>query len=236
MSSERTTAALELAGDTKRVTTGSGVLSRVDEVFAGTFGDAAAIVVADGNTWAAAGWQVHEHLEAAGRPLREPYVFPGEPTLYAEDGAIETLVGALRAHEAIPVAVGSGTLNDIVKRAAFETDRPYMVVGTAASMDGYTSFGAAITKDGYKQTLSCPAPRAVLADLEVLTRAPAEMTQRATPISWPRSRPARTGSWPTRWKSSPSTTACGTSSRARSGRPREAPRSSRPAIRGRWTT
>ena len=47
-----------------------------------------------------------------------------------------------------------------------------MSVGTAASMDGYTAFGAAITKDGYKQTMTCPAPRAVLADLDVLTGRP----------------------------------------------------------------
>jgi glycerol-1-phosphate dehydrogenase [NAD(P)+] len=177
MSSERTSAALKLAGDTRSVTTGSGVLSRVDEVFAETFGNAAAVVVADGKTWEAAGQQVQEQLETAGRTLREAYVFPGEPTLYAEYGNITTLAESLRGHDAIPVAVGAGTLNDIVKRAAHETDRPYMVVGTAASMDGYTSFGAAITKDGYKQTLSCPAPRAVLADLDVLTAAPAEMTQ-----------------------------------------------------------
>lgn len=177
MSSERTNAALKLAGDTKTVTTGSGVLSRVDEVFAKTFGDAPAVVVADDLTWEAAGQQVQQQLEAAARTLREPYVFPGEPTLYAEYGNITTLAESLRGHDAIPVAVGAGTLNDIVKRAAYETDRPYMVVGTAASMDGYTSFGAAITKDGYKQTLSCPAPRAVLADLDVLTAAPADMTQ-----------------------------------------------------------
>jgi glycerol-1-phosphate dehydrogenase [NAD(P)+] len=177
MSSERMTAALRLAGDTRSVTTGSGVLSRVDEVFAETFGDVPAVVVADQNTWAAAGRQVQERLEGAGRTLLEPYVFPGEPTLYAEYGNITTLAESLRGHDAIPIAVGAGTLNDIVKRAAHETDRPYMVVGTAASMDGYTSFGAAITKDGYKQTLSCPAPRAVLADLDVLTAAPGEMTQ-----------------------------------------------------------
>ena len=56
------------------------------------------------------------------------------------------------------MAVGSGSLNDIVKRAAHETGRPYLVVATAASMDGYTAFGAAITRDGYKQTMTCPAP------------------------------------------------------------------------------
>jgi glycerol-1-phosphate dehydrogenase [NAD(P)+] len=43
-------------------------------------------------------------------------------------------------------------------------------------MDGYTAFGAAITKDGYKRTMTCPAPRAVVADLDVLTGAPPAMT------------------------------------------------------------
>jgi glycerol-1-phosphate dehydrogenase [NAD(P)+] len=43
-------------------------------------------------------------------------------------------------------------------------------------MDGYTAFGASIEKDGLKQTLSCPAPRAVVADLEVLEQAPKDMT------------------------------------------------------------
>ena len=50
-----------------------------------------------------------------------------------------------------------------------------MAVATAASMDGYTAFGASIMRDGVKQTFSCPAPRAVIADMDVLRRAPAEM-------------------------------------------------------------
>src|SRR4029453_7065088 len=91
----------------------------------------------------------------------------------------------LSGHDAVPVAVGSGSLNDIVKRAAHEAGRPYLGVATAASMDGYTAFGAAITRAGYKQTMTCPAPRplvaaraprALVADLEVLAGAPADMT------------------------------------------------------------
>jgi glycerol-1-phosphate dehydrogenase [NAD(P)+] len=115
-------------------------------------------------------------LEATGRAVVDPYVFPGRPTLHAEYGNITTLVGWLRTHDAVPVAVASGTLNDIVKRAAHECDRPYLAVPTAASVDGYTSFGASITKDGFKQTLSCPAPRAAVVDLDVLAAAPAIMT------------------------------------------------------------
>jgi len=47
-----------------------------------------------------------------------------------------------------------------------------MCVATAASMDGYTAFGASITVDGSKQTFDCPAPRAVLADLDIIANAP----------------------------------------------------------------
>jgi glycerol-1-phosphate dehydrogenase [NAD(P)+] len=51
-----------------------------------------------------------------------------------------------------------------------------MCVATAASMDGYTAYGASITKDGSKQTFDCPAPQVVVADLDVIEAAPQEMT------------------------------------------------------------
>ncbi len=176
MNDERINAALREATDTENVTIGSGVLASVDDLFGKSFGDRPAVVVADENTFAVAGEEVQRYLKEAGRELVEPYVFPGEPTLYAEYANIEKLVEAFRGHEAIPVAVGSGTLNDIVKRASYECGRPYLCVGTAASMDGYTAFGASIEKDGLKQTLSCPAPKTVLADLDVLVDAPPDMT------------------------------------------------------------
>src|SRR5215211_3426012 len=176
MNNERINTALRHATDTQNVTIGAGALVSVDDLFRQSFGDEAAVVVADENTFAVAGEEVQRHLEAGGRKLAEPYVFPGQPTLYAGYGNIETLIEALHVHDAIPIAVGSGTLNDIVKRASYECDRPYLCVATAASMDGYTAFGAAITKEGYKQTMTCPAPRAVLADVDILVNAPLRMT------------------------------------------------------------
>jgi glycerol-1-phosphate dehydrogenase [NAD(P)+] len=148
------------------------VLGSVDSVFEQCFGDQAAVVVADGNTYAAAGEQVEGHLGDAARDLRDAYVYPGSPTLYAAHENVTPLVEALAPHDVIPVAVGAGTLNDIVKRAAHELERPYMVVATAASMDGYSSFGASLSQGGWKQTMTCPAPRAVVADLGVLQHAP----------------------------------------------------------------
>jgi glycerol-1-phosphate dehydrogenase [NAD(P)+] len=173
---ERIKAALPDASDTKDVVIGPGVLGLVDDLFGRSFGDQPAVVVADENTFKVAGEDVHHRLETGGRTLVDPYIFPGQPTLRSEYGNITKLVASLRTHDAVPVAVASGTLNDIVKRAAYECDRPYLAVATAASVDGYTSFGASITKEGFKQTLTCPAPRAVVADLDVLTAAPAIMT------------------------------------------------------------
>jgi glycerol-1-phosphate dehydrogenase [NAD(P)+] len=172
MNDQRINEALRDATDTRNVTIGSGVLASVDELFGQSFGDQRAVVVADEKTFEVAGEEAQKNLEAAGRQTVEPYIFPSRPMLYAGYDNIQTLIGSLREHDAIPVAVGSGTLNDIVKRAAYECDRPYLCVGTAASMDGYTSFGASIAKEGRKQTLECPAPRALLGDVDVLVNAP----------------------------------------------------------------
>ncbi len=176
MSYDPVAAALRDASDTREFVTGNGVLADVDALFARAFGKGAAVVVADENTFAAAGETVHARLSAAGREVAPPIVFPGRPTLAADFDNVLALEARLRPVDAIPVAVGSGTLNDLTKLAAHRVGRPYMVVGTAASMDGYTSYGAAIAKDGFKQTMECPAPRAVLADLDVLMRAPQGMT------------------------------------------------------------
>lgn len=175
MNSERIDAALQKASDTRCVLIGDGALEAVDVVLAQCFDDRPAVVVADETTWAVAGAAVHERLGAAGRTLENAIVFPAAPAMYADMANVLALEERLRGLDAVPVVVGSGTLNDITKLAAHRAGRQYMVVGTAASMDGYTAFGAAITEDGFKQTMSCPAPRAVLADLAILKRAPASM-------------------------------------------------------------
>ena len=79
----------------------------------------------------------------------------------ADYANVEKVRDALASRDTIPVAVGSGTLNDLVKRASHELDRRYVVVATAASMDGYTAFGAALTRDGYKQTMTSQSAPAV---------------------------------------------------------------------------
>jgi len=176
MGEERIRAALAGATDTGQVAVGPRALDAVADVVERSVGARPVAVVADATTWRVAGEEVQRRLEAAGHATEAPYRFPSGTFVAASYDNVERVRDALAGHDAVPVAVGSGSLNDIVKRAAHEAGRPYVVVATAASMDGYTAFGAAITRDGYKQTMTCPAPRAVVADLEVLAGAPPPMT------------------------------------------------------------
>jgi glycerol-1-phosphate dehydrogenase [NAD(P)+] len=141
VSTDRIQAALEGATDTREVLLGAGVLGEVGAVFERAFGDRAAVVIADETTFEVAGKRAGQLLADGGRALAEPYVFPATPTLHADYDNVIPLARFLRATDAIPVAVGSGTLNDLVKRASHEVERPYLTVATAASVDGYTSFG-----------------------------------------------------------------------------------------------
>jgi glycerol-1-phosphate dehydrogenase [NAD(P)+] len=163
--------ALSKARETRCLELGSGVLARTPGVFHQLFGDKPVLVVADANTFAAAGQAVQEAFRRAGHPFREPFVFT-EPDLYAEHRHVAALEEALQRHKAIPVAVGSGTINDLTKLAAHRAGRPYLAVATAASMDGYTAFAASISVDGWKQTIHCPAPAGVVADMDVICAAP----------------------------------------------------------------
>lgn len=165
------------AADTEVVEVGRGVLSRTGAILgAALFSEGQpALVVADERTWAAAGEAVTASLRVAGVSVLDPLVFPGHPALYASYDNSQTIRERLRATGATGVAVGSGTVNDLVKLASGELGRRYAVVGTAASMDGYSGFGAPMSQDGVKLTLPCPAPAVVIIDLDVAAAAPSNM-------------------------------------------------------------
>jgi glycerol-1-phosphate dehydrogenase [NAD(P)+] len=165
--------ALQSARDTKQLAVRGGVRHDTERVFAERFAGQTAIVVADKITFHAAGRDVCRSFEAAGQKTATPFIFDSD--VYAEERCVDQLRAALARIDAVPIAVGSGTINDLTKLAAHQLDRSYMAVATAASMDGYTAYGASITSKGSKQTFDCPAPLVVLADLDVIAAAPAGM-------------------------------------------------------------
>ena len=184
MASEMIEKALARATDTRACEIGDGVLEKVPSLFRTWFPSATqAVVVCDPRTRAAAGERVEALLAAAGVAVSEHVLEPGGKSFhgdyrYAEEvrEAIRSVGGAAAGESLVPVAVGSGVVNDVTKRAAGELDIPYLTVGTAASVDGYSSFGAALrSPEGAKQTYLCPAPRVIVADLDVMRTAPAWM-------------------------------------------------------------
>ncbi len=164
--------ALAAAATTQFLEIDCGALRAVPAVFNAAFPKQnVAALIADRNTFAAAGEVVQGLLKAAGIDVRTHVIT--DPALNAEWKYVEELDGVIASNgEATPVVVGSGVLNDLVKLAAYRASRQYLCVATAASMDGYTAYASSITCKGSKQMFDGPAPRAVVADLNVIAQAP----------------------------------------------------------------
>jgi len=134
-------------------------------------------VVADVRTWDVCGRQVEEVLKKAGidtaRVLVPDRLNAGP---MCDDVTVQPLVRKLRGvGPELVVAVGSGVINDLSKWAAFQLGIPYLVVATAASMNGYSSANVAPTIGGVKMLIEARAPLAVLAEPRIIEQSPAEM-------------------------------------------------------------
>lgn len=129
------------------------------------------LLVADGNTFAAAGKQTLDALDAK---QVETVIFDGNVILVPNENAIHAVTERLQGIDLI-VGVGSGVIQDLCKFVSFASGVPYLVVATAPSMDGYASSGAAMITDGMKVTYPAGLPLAIVADTEVLANAPMEM-------------------------------------------------------------
>ncbi len=167
--------ALLHADDTKQVRIGTGTLAELVQEYRLCFGEQLVKIIADPTTFRIAGQQVYDLLKNAGISVESPFIFDSAE-IHAEMKHISLLKDVFSTTNAVPIAVGSGTINDLVKYTSSLFKRPYMIVGTAASMDGYTSFGASIEYNACKQTFNCPAPMAVLLDMDIVSKAPQNMS------------------------------------------------------------
>jgi glycerol-1-phosphate dehydrogenase [NAD(P)+] len=100
----------------------------------------------------------------------------GEEQPVATDAQVELLEGVMEKEDiALGIAVGSGTVTDIIKAASFGRSIHWLSYGTAASMNGYTSAIAALYVGGLKSTVPVRAALGVYADPEVVAKAPLEL-------------------------------------------------------------
>jgi glycerol-1-phosphate dehydrogenase [NAD(P)+] len=103
--------------------------------------------------------------------------------VHAEYDHVEGVLWGLEPGTAL-ISVGSGTVTDIAKHAAYLYDQQhpeqprivYICCQTANSVTAYAANMAVLLKDGVKRTIPSRYPTAIISDLRVLASAPKAMT------------------------------------------------------------
>lgn len=103
-------------------------------------------------------------------------------TVHADITNMKTVKNKLKPGT-ILISVGSGTVTDISKHAAYtfskenDTSRiPFIVVQTANTVTAFTSNIAVLFKDGVKRTFASRYPDYVFSDIDILKEAPEKLT------------------------------------------------------------
>ena len=156
----------------KDVLIGKGVLASLPDEIA-RLGGKKAFILSDGNTYEAAGKTVCDLLDEAGTPYAL-FCFDKEK-LVPDEKTVGSAFMHFDASCDVIVGVGSGVINDISKLLAACVKVPYIIVGTAPSMDGYASGSSSMERDGLKVSLNTKTPDVIIGDVDVLKNAPEKM-------------------------------------------------------------
>lgn len=139
------------------------------------YGAKKVFILADENTFGAAGDAVTKALDGAGIEYKK-YVM-GSKRIEPDEHAVGSVMLHYDNTCDMLVSIGSGVINDIGKILAGIARIPYMVVGTAPSMDGYASATSSVIRDDLKVSVDSKCPDVVIGDLDVLTKSPIRMIQ-----------------------------------------------------------
>lgn len=156
----------------EEVVTGSGAVAKLPE-FVEKYGAKRPFLLADVNTWTAAGERIGDVLDAAGIEYSK-YVFP-QTSLEPDEAAVGAAVMHFDSRCDLVIGVGSGVINDIGKILSKITGKHYIIVATAPSMDGYASATSSMSMDGVKVSLNSRCADVIIGDTDILKNAPMHM-------------------------------------------------------------
>ena len=105
-------------------------------------------------------------------PRAEQEIILDPNGLHADEKSTAEVLKILEPDVEVIIAVGSGTIHDIARFCAHERGIRFISCPTAASVDGFCSTVAAMTWYGYKKTIPAVAPELVIADSEIIRKAP----------------------------------------------------------------
>ena len=154
------------------VIVGNGVIRQLPDIIT-KYGAQKPFILADVNTFEAAGKAVCDILDARGIRYSR-YVFE-ESALEPDEKAVGSLMLHYDYSCDLIIGVGSGVINDIGKILSCTTGHRYIIVGTAPSMDGYASATSSMARDGLKVSLNTRCADVILGDIDILKNAPLHM-------------------------------------------------------------
>jgi glycerol-1-phosphate dehydrogenase [NAD(P)+] len=161
--------------DIKKIVIGSNKTPELVDIVKSYGGKA--FLCADNNTYDISGKNIEEALKQAGVTVKT-YVFrPEHGNLVPNEQTLGRLLIEMDEDTKVIVAVGSGTINDLSRELCWKTHIPYIIAGTAPSMDGYASVVSPIIIDHFKVSLEAGYADAIILDSEVLKTAPDIMIQ-----------------------------------------------------------
>jgi len=149
----------------RMVVTGPGVLEQLPAIIAELDIPERGLIVCDTNTLEIAGNQVIEYLEAGGHPMQKIEIAGANVDELERVESFSDNIDFL-------VGLGGGRPIDLAKQAGFNNNIPFISIPTAASHDGFGSARASIRRDGRKTSMQAIPPIAVVADTEIISKAP----------------------------------------------------------------
>jgi len=162
------------AQPTQDIYIGKDLLRRAPELIAQRGFGRHCVLVADDITYRVAGEAVFHALEAAGFAVVR-CVIHREGEMLPDETACGEVLLSIQPETSFLICVGSGSITDITRVNAVRTNLPFVCVGTAPSMDGYTSVISPLLYRKVKIHRAGVCPEIILCDLDVLATAPKAM-------------------------------------------------------------
>lgn len=157
---------------TSKVIIEKGAINNIPSIME-EMGLKSAFIIADKNTYSAAGEKVIETLEKSGIKT-DKYIFT-QDIIEPDESNVGLAVMNFKPQCDVVIGVGSGVINDISKIVANVSGKKYIIVGTAPSMDGYASATSSMTMEGLKISLNSKCADVIVGDIDVLCNAPIKM-------------------------------------------------------------
>lgn len=149
---------------------GHGVKERAGKILADAGFPKKVLIVSDDNAMRAADGLLPV-LEAAGFEMKK-LVYKN--MMYAKIEQVREVEALLGDVDGV-IAVGTGSVDDICRVASFNKKKKFAIFATAPSMDGFASDSAPIIENNFKTSVYVEQPMAILADTEILAKAPTEL-------------------------------------------------------------